>query len=145
MARPPIHGHRPRGKKRPTYAAWCSAKERCYNARHKKYPLYGGRGVRMCDRWRASFESFLADMGERPGACYSLDRFPNKEGNYEPGNCRWATISEQNSNKRTNTFITHGGETRTLSEWSRLLGWSNSGLRHRLARMPLAEALTCKT
>ena len=72
---------------------------RCEHDGHHAYDNYGGRGVIVCARW-ASFENFLADMDERPPG-KTLDRFPNKDGNYEPGNCRWATMREQNQNKRT--------------------------------------------
>jgi hypothetical protein len=87
----------------PEYMAWASMKTRCYNANSAKYRLYGGRGIQVCERWRESFEAFLADMGRRPSAEHSLDRYPDGDGNYEPGNVRWATDSEQNSNRRTYT------------------------------------------
>lgn len=82
------------------YQAWQMAKARCFNpgaTGYQKY--YGGRGITMCDRWRYSYENFLADMGRCPPK-HSLDRWPNPAGNYEPGNCRWATASQQNSNLR---------------------------------------------
>jgi hypothetical protein len=73
--------------------------QRCTNPNAPNYYLYGSRGITVCDRWLHSFESFLADLGERPQG-KTLDRFPDGDGNYEPGNARWATLSEQNLNRR---------------------------------------------
>lgn len=81
------------------YAIWCGIKHRCFNPKAKRYQDYGGRGITMCDRWRDSFEAFLADMGSRPSTDHSVDRINNDKG-YEPGNCRWATTREQNRNSR---------------------------------------------
>ena len=72
--------------------------QRCTNERAANFKYYGGRGIRVCQQWRDSFEAFLADMGERPEG-KTLDRI-NNDGNYEPGNCRWATWSEQRRNRR---------------------------------------------
>jgi hypothetical protein len=75
--------------------------QRCTNPNFNRYPDYGGRGILICDRWK-DFPNFFADMGLRPEPkkLYSLDRFPNNDGNYEPGNCRWATAKEQRANQR---------------------------------------------
>lgn len=81
------------------YRAWMRMKERCYNPKSKRYEDWGGRGITVCDRWLEGFENFLADMGPRPSPRHSLDRKDN-DGNYEPSNCRWATYSEQNLNRR---------------------------------------------
>lgn len=100
------HGHRrhTRNGRSPTWLTWTSMIQRCENPSHKSYVRYGGRGIGVCVRWRESFESFLKDMGERPNG-RTLDRFPNSNGNYEPGNCRWATTLEQAAN-RTATILT---------------------------------------
>jgi len=82
------------------YKAWQDMKYRCYNPNNKDYPNYGGRGIAVCDRWLESFDNFLEDMGRKPGIKYSLDKIDN-DGNYEPGNCRWATQKEQGYNKST--------------------------------------------
>jgi len=79
--------------------------ERCYLPTHKSYSIYSALGVTVCDRWRADFTAFFADVGLRPSPRHSLDRFPNNAGNYEPGNVRWATFEEQNRNHR-NTKLT---------------------------------------
>lgn len=88
--------------KHPLYSTWCSMKQRCSNVYHDKYQYYGERGITVCDRWLGpnGFSNFISDMGERPGG-YSIDRKDNSKG-YTPGNCRWATKHEQESNKRNN-------------------------------------------
>lgn len=97
---------------------WSSMIQRCTNQRLPCYPHYGGRGITVCDRWRGKggFENFLADMGPRPMGM-SLDRI-NNDGNYEPGNCRWATQRQQMSNMRRNRHIEIGGVTKTIAEWA---------------------------
>ena len=103
-----------------TYHVWSGMQERCRNPKNKKWHNYGGRGVRVCDRWQ-SFENFLADMGEAPEG-KSIDRHPDQNGNYEPGNCRWATGKEQCRNKRNNIVIQINGESMTVVEWSETTG-----------------------
>lgn len=83
----------------PEYKAWECARSRCHNPSNRKYPLYGGRGIRMCAEWMHSFEIFFAEVGPRPAPGLSLDRIDGERG-YEPGNCRWATIQQQNINRR---------------------------------------------
>ena len=93
-----VHGQRTRAYTSPTYISWKAMRRRCLERGHHKFPRYGGRGIKVCDRWAASFLDFLADMGERPPGT-TLDRYPDPSGDYEPGNCRWATPKQQASNK----------------------------------------------
>jgi len=83
---------------RPTYTSWSGMQSRCHCPGDQAFELYGARGIRVCERWRASFEAFIEDMGLRPGGL-SLDRI-DSDGNYEPGNCRWTTAAIQRSNQR---------------------------------------------
>ncbi len=92
------HGHTRGRTKSPEYRSWRAMIQRCTNPTNNRYSNYGGRGITVCPRWRDSFEHFLSDMGLRPNG-QTLDRL-NSDGNYEPGNCRWATASEQNRNRR---------------------------------------------
>jgi len=97
-----IHGHA-KGKCSRTYRSWKKMRDRCTNVRHRHYSYYGGRGINVCERWLHSFANFLADMGERPLGT-TLDRREN-DGNYEPGNCRWATWSQQMRNRRSQASV----------------------------------------
>lgn len=134
----PTHG----ATRTPEFAAWQSMLHRCRNPNNRFYSHYGARGIRVCERWTEAFENFLADMGPRPAAGMSLDRI-NNDGNYEPGNCRWATSATQGANKRNNRRLEFNGETLTLSQWSRRTGLAKNTIRNRLgAGWPLQEALT---
>jgi len=118
--------------KSPEAAAWRQMNHRCPNGNSESYADYGGRGIKVCERWRESFEAFFADMGPRPSAHHSLDRYPNNDGNYEPGNCRWATAKQQAQNRRDNVRLTVDGETLTVAEWSRRSGVPDRTIRGRL-------------
>ena len=93
------HGDSCGDKQTPEYRCWADMKDRCNNPNTKAYRHYGGRGITVCDRWMQSYGDFLADVGRRPSSAYSIDRI-NNDGNYEPGNVRWATREEQTKNKR---------------------------------------------
>lgn len=115
-----------------TYESWSAMKHRCTNVNHAAYKHYGGRGITVCPQWRESFESFLGDLGERPVG-FSLDRIdPN--GNYEPGNCRWASPRIQGNNRRSNRWLNCNGITLTLSEWAEVTGLRVTTIRERLRR-----------
>lgn len=92
------HGHNRKRNRTPEYTSWDAMRQRCYNPKQARYADWGGRGIRVCDKWLTSFENFLADMGTRPKG-HSLDRIDNA-GNYEPTNCKWSTKQEQEANKR---------------------------------------------
>ena len=123
---------------------WCWMKDRCCNPNNANYPHYGGRGIKICERWLNSFENFFADMGKRPAGC-SIDRYPNNDGNYEPGNCRWATRSEQGRNRgRYNHPITAFGQTKLQTEWAQILNTSDSHIRFTLKRGKTIEWLAAR-
>lgn len=114
------------------YRSWAAAKTRCYNPRQSHWPHYGGRGITMCAEWSADFRAFLRDMGPCPEG-YSLDRI-DVNGNYEPGNCRWASPIQQANNARHVPRISFRGESHSVSEWARILGIPRERLKMRLQR-----------
>lgn len=118
--------------RRSEYSVWRGMIRRCYDVDFKSYCKYGGIGIIVCKRWLESAKAFIDDMGPRPSMLHSIDRFPNQSGNYEPGNCRWATIKEQNRNRKSNRLITIGDETRCIAEWSELTGIKAGTLWNRI-------------
>ena len=121
--------------------AWNGMNARCHNPKCAGFKDYGERGIKVCDRWRGDshhpgngFANFLADMGRRPTSKHSIDR-KNNDGDYEPGNCRWATLEEQGANRRNSRKLTLNGVTRNASEWSKLVGVSQAALSVRLDRL----------
>lgn len=112
-------------KRKQAYNSWCQMKQRCFNPNCISYPNYGGRGIKICERW-LKFENFYQDMGDRPED-KSLDRIDN-DGNYEPNNCKWSTRKEQVNNRRpdkkhkarsNSLTLTLNGTTKSISEWSK--------------------------
>lgn len=113
------------------YNIWHGIKNRCLNPKSKDYHKYGQRGINICDEWKNDVTKFMQDMGPRPGPEYSVHRIDN-EGNYEPGNCKWATTQEQARERRTNRKITYQGQTKTIIEWCEITGIKHSTLCARL-------------
>lgn len=112
------------------YRTWAQMRGRCYNKKHDSFNNYGGRGITVCERWK-KYQNFLADMGRAPSTEHSIDR-KNNNGNYEPGNCRWATKKEQSNNTRKNRFLEYKGQFKTISQWSDLLNRKHQIVRNRL-------------
>lgn len=114
----------------PEYHTWESMLARCYHKSHSSHKHYAAKGIIVCERWRTSFDNFYADMGRKPLG-YSLDRIDNY-GNYEPGNCRWATSSQQQRNKSSTIFLTYNGVIKSVSDWADLTGISPNAIRLRI-------------
>lgn len=114
-----------------TYGSWRAMKARCYQPRHKKYPHYGGRGIKVCDRWKDSFVNFLADMGERPSSKHTIDR-KDVNADYSPKNCRWLTIRKQRYTRRDSLFATIDGKTKPVAVWCRILSVPYARVRVRI-------------
>lgn len=114
------HGHSTRGHLSPEYRTWSNMIDRCERVANRQYADYGGRGITVCERWRADFAHFFEDMGLRPSLFHTIERVDNSRG-YEPENCRWATRSEQNRNKRNTIWVTVGGQRIPLSDAARML------------------------
>lgn len=129
------HGHTGRAigvdHSTPEYQAWAHMIQRCLNSSCPEYRNYGARGITVCERWMEA-KNFLADMGPRPSAKYSLDRI-NNDGNYEPDNCRWATQHQQQRNRRTNRWIEWNGRTQVLADWARELGFPKNVITSRMS------------
>lgn len=124
-------------KKHKSYDAWCSMMKRCSSRSDKFYRRYGARGIVVCDRWH-DINNFIADMGERPPNT-TLDRIDN-DGNYDPDNCRWATVKQQARNKSSNRVLTANGEQKLLCDWAAQLGCRPSSILSRIAHGWSVEA-----
>ena len=125
------------------YDLWRSMIQRCSNKSNISYKYYGERGITVCDRWVKSIDNFIEDMGERPEG-QTLDRIDSK-GNYEPSNCKWSTIKEQNNNKSSIIMLSFNGETMNLSDWAKKLNTSPAALHYRIVKMKLPESVALTT
>ncbi len=116
------------------YRIWCHIKDRCCNPNCHCYKHYGGRGIKVCDRWLHSFENFFADMGFRPSPELKIERL-NNDGDYCPENCKWATNLEEQNNRTNNHFEEWNGKNLTIAQWSRELNMSENLLRGRIVTL----------
>jgi len=127
---------------RSEYAAWVGIRQRCHNPRYARYSDYGGRGIFVCERWRRSFQTFLADVGAKPAGGFTIERVDNN-GPYSPDNCRWISYHDQTRNRRSNVFLTHNGITLCLNDWAERIGMGRMTLTQRLRRgWSVADALS---
>lgn len=134
------HGYARKGKLTSEWQAWNHMLQRCYNPNDAFYSDYGGRGIGVCERWRHSFDNFIADMGDKPGKKYSLDRI-NGDLDYSPDNCRWADPKTQAQNRRTVIWVEHNGEWHCLAEWTRITGIKRTTLEARFHKGWTGERL----
>jgi hypothetical protein len=134
-----IHGMRYSAE----FRTWTAIRDRCTNANSKSYSNYGGRGIKVCERWR-EFSAFYADMGPRPSRAHSIDRI-DVNGNYEPGNCRWATASQQARNTRKTLYLEFRGKRLPMADIADMIGVTYSTLENRLRRGESGDRLFRQT
>lgn len=142
------HGYAPKekAKRPPEYDIWCGIKKRCYNPNYKQYGDYGGRGIKVDERWLRDFQAFLDDVGHRPTPRHTLDRFPNNDGDYAPGNVRWATRSEQARNTSRNVWVEIDGKAMIAEDAAIITGLCHQSVikKHR-GNEPIARRIGPKT
>lgn len=128
----------------PLYSTYAQIIYRCFNEGCPSYKHYGGRGITMSKEWVESFDTFIKDVGERPSKSHTIDRFPNKDGNYENGNVRWATKAEQSRNTNNNNIIEFDGRKMCMTDWAHTLGIKYCTLfsRINIHKWPIEKALT---
>ena len=124
------HGQASQRRRTKLYMAWMAMRVRCYGSA-RQHQCYRNKGVSVCPEWQASFEAFATHLGPPPSPAHSVDRIDNNKG-YQPGNVKWSTPVEQNNNRGDTLWLTAFGETRTVSNWSRLLGISRAVLYYRI-------------
>lgn len=136
------HGEARRGEHSLEWRRWVAMITRCTNPKASNYARYGGRGIKVCDRWIKSYSDFLNDMGRAPSAEHTLDRI-NNDGDYEPGNCKWSTKEDQQNNRRNTLLIEHEGKKLSATQWSQIVRIPAKRILHRVKHgWPVAEALT---
>jgi hypothetical protein len=126
------------------YSIWYGMIGRCQNPNHSNYSYYGGRGIKVCNRWRgdSGFQNFIDDLGPRPSDNHSIDRI-DVNGDYCPENCRWATIAMQATNKRNSRYLEYNGKTQTVGQWAKEFGMAATTLKSRLlSGRSVEDALT---
>jgi hypothetical protein len=132
----------------PEYNVYRAMVNRCENPKFANFDRYGGRGIKVCLRWRESFAAFLEDMGPRPPKPLGVKRFysverRNTDGDYDPGNCYWATPTQQSRNTSRNRYLTFNGRTLTVRDWATEIGLNFTTLKNRIATgWPVERALT---
>jgi hypothetical protein len=133
----------PHWSQHPAYGSWENMKARCYQPSNPRFHRYGGRGIEVCPEWFLHFIVFALDMGPKPSPQHSLERIDN-DGNYEPANCRWATVSEQSLNKAGTTEVEHCGIRMAVSEWADFTGLKQGTIHSRIFLLgwPVSRALT---
>ena len=129
----------------PEYAIWSNMKQRCLNENHANWADYGGRGIKVCDRWLDSVEAFYKDMGPRPSADLTVERY-DVDGDYCPENCGWETVQVQQNNRRSSHLITWNGEVKSMKDWCRALDIPYARTKQRIAKgWEVGEAFTTPT
>lgn len=123
------HGY----SRHPLYDTWMNMIKRCYEEDNPAYKRYGGRGIKVCERWIKSPENFINDIGDKPSDEYTLDRKDNDK-DYSPENCRWATREEQANNTRSTIFLEYNGQKKTMTEWGRITGFGRRTITTRYDR-----------
>lgn len=119
----------------PEYNSWVNLIQRCTNPNNKRFPEWGGRGIKVCDRWLNSFENFYEDMGNKPSQFHSVDRYPDNNGIYEQGNARWATTKEQALNRRSNLMVEYKGDLQPLKKLTERYDLTYSVIYQRIKKL----------